>query len=142
MVINIKKYFARKEIVTEYIKKIELSGHKYTSKHTKRLEIAARRKSYFLLMLLIIISWSWLIYIIIQLDPMKPFSILIFFTTGFLCIYFTWYLIFFNKKKSFLIATAITFFVYLRFIGLGNMKSALIIIAVTFAYDRLVLRRV
>lgn len=134
MLLNIKKYLKRKSASSENIKKIELTNLKKTYSKDRFKEVNKRRKNFILLFFLTLSSWVTLVYIILETDPMKRWSMELFFIVFFFCVYFTSFIVFFNKKIARGVAASFTLFVFLRFIGQANIISVLIIIFMLILY--------
>ncbi len=142
MLINLKGLLIKKVKVQDNIKKIELTGFKKQSVRNKVKEIKARRRNYLLLFLLTISSWSALLYIILNTNPIERYSAAMLFTTFFFCVYFTIHSLIFNKKAAMFIAISTDTLLYLRFIGSGNYITTLVVVILTMFLVWLTRRRV
>ena len=92
------------------------------------------RKNFFLIFILNLISVTSLIYIILFVEPESFMAIPMFFLLVFIFLYFTFLIVFTHPRKSLIFACSVTLFIFLRYIGVGNLLNFTIISGLTFIF--------
>jgi len=87
------------------------------------------RKNVFPAIIITIVLWFLLIFVILTIPPENSFIILGFFLLSFLCLLFTGSLILGSSRRGVLLALAGVIFLFLRYIGIGNLLNLFLILA-------------
>lgn len=86
-----------------------------------------KRKNFFPTLLFTTILWLLLTGLIYFSDPEAFFAVPTFFFVSFLALFFSFSIIFSNTRRGFVAALGLTFFLILRYFGVGNMLNFLLI---------------
>lgn len=105
-----------------------------------RKEMVLRRKNFLPSLVVTFVLFSSLVSIVYFTDPSQSLFIFLFFISLFLFLIFLLSLILANSKRGLIISVCLTFFVILRYFGVGNILNAILlsglgIIAVIY-YER------
>lgn len=93
----------------------------------KRQKIAKKRKNFLPTLIAIILLWAGAAFMIYFADPDKLLVVPLFFLIFFLALLFTFSTLFANSRRGFLTAFAITFFLLLKYFGVGNLINLLLL---------------
>ncbi len=107
----------------------------------KRKEQALRRKNFFPTLILTILLWAAAGALIYFVEPDTFGAIPAFFMTIFFALLFTFSTLFANTRRGFLTALALTIFLILRYLGVGNILNFLLIAGLTIIIELYFLRR-
>lgn len=91
---------------------------------------AVRRRNFLPALIITLLLWLAVILLIVYIDPGTFGALISFFVLSFLAIYFTFSIIFANKRWGLLIAFSMSFFVLLRYIGVGHIVNLLLIVGI------------
>jgi len=89
-----------------------------------------KRKNFLPTLLITILLWSVLGSLVYFIDPGTFAVISLFFTLIFFCLLFTFSLIFANSRRGIVATIAITFFLLLMYLGVGNILNFILIVAI------------
>jgi hypothetical protein len=93
------------------------------------------RKNFFPTLLVIFLFWGLSAFIVYFIDP-SMFGILpVFFLTVFIAILFTASTLFANTRRGLLASFLLTFFLILRYLGVGNIINLLLILGLGISID-------
>ncbi|OGM31410.1 hypothetical protein A2803_05505 [Candidatus Woesebacteria bacterium RIFCSPHIGHO2_01_FULL_44_21] len=101
----------------------------------KREKEIKKRKNFFPFLIFTIILWFIFTLIIIFIDPEKKGALELFITSVFFANFFTFSLILGKARRGFFVAGGITFYIFLRYLGVGNLINLLLIIGVITAFE-------
>ena len=100
----------------------------------RRVQIL-KRKNFFPTFIITVLLWGLLASFIYFVDPRGFAAIPIFFILVFMALLFTISLIFVDRRRGFLGAIAITFFLILTLLGVGNILNFILILAITICVE-------
>jgi hypothetical protein len=108
---------------------------KSSSKVIRRKKQVKMRKNFFLTLIIIVFLWLTVAFVIYFIDPSSPGAIPLFFTLFFLVSLFTLSTLFANTRRGVLTTLGLTFFLLLRYLGVGNILNFLLIIGLLITTD-------
>ena len=94
-----------------------------------------KRKNFLPTLLLTIVLWGFLAGLIYFVDPAAFGIVPLFFIFIFFCLLFTFSLIFANGRRGLVATIATTFFLFLMYLGVGNILNAILIIAIALCIE-------
>lgn len=100
----------------------------------KRKKIRTR-KNFFPTLIIIFISWLAIAAIIYFLNPTTLGIVPLFFLILFIAILFTFSTLLENSEKGLIIASTITLFLFLRYLGVGNIINFLLLLGLGITTD-------
>lgn len=103
--------------------------------YTKRTEQKLKRKNFLPSLVITIMLWVLMGGVVYFIDPQVFGGVLLFFVVLFLCILFTGSLIFTSTRRGLIISSSITFFLILRYLGVGNIINLLLIVAIAVCVE-------
>jgi hypothetical protein len=92
-----------------------------------------KRKNYLPTLLLLLILWTLFLFLVFFIEPemIKNFPVpnlyLPFFLLLFVCLFFTFAVLFINTRRGLIVSMGIVFFLILRVFDLGNILNAILI---------------
>lgn len=92
-----------------------------------RKQMVLRRKNFLPSLVITLLLFTSLVLIVYFLDPASNLNILIFFILIFTLSFFIFSLIIVSSRKGLIISVCITFFIILRYFGIGNILNAILI---------------
>ncbi len=101
----------------------------------KRQELIKRRRNFFPTLLITIFLWGIIASVVYFIDPQVSGIIPLFFLLIFTTLLFTFSMIFANTRRGFLVALSSTFFLLLRYFGVGNILNLLLIVGVMITVE-------
>lgn len=101
---------------------------------TKRKKIR-RRKNFFPTFIVIFISWFAIAAIIYFINPAMLGIVPLFFLILFIAILFTFSTLLANSERGLIIASTITLFLFLRYLGVGNIINLLLLLGLGITTD-------
>jgi hypothetical protein len=93
----------------------------------KRQKIAKKRNNFLPTLVVILLLWVGVGFMVYFTNPDKPLVVPLFFLVFFLALLFTFSTLFANTRRGFLSSFAITFFLLLRYFGVGNLINLLLL---------------
>jgi len=111
-----------------------------TKKTNKSAQIARqekikRRKNFFPLLLLIIVFWILAALVVYFVDPNSFSATSLFFAVLFVALLFTFSAVFENTRRGLITSSSLVLFLYLRFLGIGNIINFLLIAGVMVSIE-------
>lgn len=103
--------------------------------YTRHTEQKLKRKNFLPSLVITIILWLILAGIIYFIDPAIIMAIPLFFIIVFLSFLFTFSLLFAAQRRGLIIATAATLFLFLSYLGVGNIINFLLIVAIGICFE-------
>lgn len=100
-----------------------------------RLESVRKRKNFFPTLIITIILLLSTVGILFFVDPVTHLAVPLLFVLIFSSTLFLFSIILGNSRRGFLIATWLTFFLILRYLGVGNILNFLIITGLMFVIE-------
>jgi hypothetical protein len=94
-----------------------------------------RRKNFLATLVIIIVLWGGVGFLVFFVDPSIFGALALFFLLFFLALLFTLATLFANTRSGFIAALALTFFLILRYFGLGNILNLFLIAGVAIAFE-------
>mgnify|MGYP005834640075 CR=1 FL=1 len=94
-----------------------------------------KQKSLFLILAIDLAFWILLASIVLFIDPYSLGAIPIFLVTIFFATLIPATFILMNKRRGILTSSGLVFFLFLRYIGIGNILNLLLIIGVVLALE-------
>lgn len=79
--------------------------------------------------------WAATASIVAFTDPHAEGVVILFFAMLFLSLFLTLSLLLANSRRGLIASTALVFFVFLRYLGLGNWFNLVLIIASAFSFE-------
>lgn len=107
----------------------------------ERKESLRRRKNFIPVFLMSVFFWFLLFGIIYFIEPDSALAIPTFFLIFFLALFSTSSLIFRNRRRALFVTIAITLFLFLRLLGLGNLLNLLVLLGIFVAAELYFLKR-
>ena len=104
----------------------------------RRREIKAqklKRKNFFPLLIITLILWLLLGGVIYFVDPSTFGAVPLFFLIIFLTLFFTASIVFANSKRGLIITSFATFFIFLRFLGVGNLLNLVLLLGLVITIE-------
>jgi len=101
---------------------------------TREREIK-KRKNFFPALIFTIVLWSIFMLILLFADPDKKGALELFMTVLFFANFFTFSLLFGNSRRGFVAATGITLYIFLRYLGVGNLLNFILILGAVIAFE-------
>ena len=101
----------------------------------RRKKEIKNRKSFLPTLAVTIFLWLTLGFLIYFVSPDFVLSIPLFFLITFSCLFFTFSIIFANSRTGLVISLAATFFIILRYFGVGNILNALLLTGLAIAIE-------
>lgn len=106
----------------------------------KRQKETKLRKNFFVTLLVIIALWLFVAVIILFVDPSDFGAVPLFLILSFLALFFTGSTLFIHTRRGLLIASALTVFLILRILGVGNILNlfllAALVVTVEFYFSK------
>jgi hypothetical protein len=99
-------------------------------KRKLRKEQVLKRKNFFPTLLITIFLWALLIGLIYFVDPGTFGIIYVFFFLIFFCLLFTFSLLFAGSRRGLVATIAVTLFLILLYLGVGNILNLILIVAI------------
>ncbi|RLC32794.1 hypothetical protein DRH13_01080 [Candidatus Woesebacteria bacterium] len=94
-----------------------------------------RRKNFFPTLIIIFISWFAIAAIIYFINPATLGIVPLFFLILFIAILFTFSTLLVNSERGLIIAFTITLFLFLRYLGVGNIINFLLLLGLGITTD-------
>ncbi|MGA2910423.1 MAG: hypothetical protein ABSE04_01295 [Candidatus Microgenomates bacterium] len=94
-----------------------------------------KRKNFLPTLLLTIFLWGLLAGLIYFIDPASFGVVPLFFILVFFCLLFTFSLIFANSRRGMVATVATTFFLFLTYLGVGNILNLILILAIALCIE-------
>lgn len=111
------------------MKKQKSANKRYTAHVAgRRRKKIRRRKNFFPTLIIIIISWFLVAAIVYFINPTTPGIIPLFFSTFFIALLFTFSTLLANSEKGLVIASIVTLFLLLSYLGVGNIINFLLLV--------------
>jgi hypothetical protein len=101
----------------------------------KKQEFKIKRKNFLPAFIVTIVLWILLALIIFFVDPESLIARLSFFVIFFLSCLFSLSLIMASLKRGFIYATSVTLFIFLSYLGVGNLLNAILLAAAAISID-------
>ena len=101
----------------------------------KRQREIKLRKNFFVTLLFIIMLWIFVVVTIFLIDPSDFGAVPLFLFLLFLAIFFTSSAMIIHTRRGFLTASAITIFLILRVLGVGNVLNLLLLAGLTITLE-------
>jgi hypothetical protein len=101
----------------------------------KRKKELKRRKNFFLTLIVIFILWSALALIVYFVEPFSFGAVPIFFLLFFLTSLFSAATLFANTRRGLFVALGLALFLFLRYLGIGNILNFLLIVGVVITFE-------
>ncbi len=101
----------------------------------KFTEQKLKRKNFLPTLLITVLLWVILTGIIYFVDPGTILAIPLFFILLFLTILFTFSLLFGGQRRGLISAISLTFFLFLAYLGVGNILNFLLIAAIAICIE-------
>jgi hypothetical protein len=98
-------------------------------------DITLRRKNFLPSLFVTVFFWVLLGVLVLYTNPEMAVNLFSFFLVLFFAFLFTFSLIFVNSRRGFLMALAITFYMLLRFLGLGGLINLLLLFGIVAAIE-------
>jgi len=99
------------------------------------------RKNFLPTLIIVILLWSSIAFLIYFIDPFNTGVIPLFFLLFFLSSLFTLSLAFANTRRGLLTSLGLTFFLILRYLGIGNLLNFLLIFGLLITTELYLLSR-
>lgn len=96
-------------------------------KKEKRKKETKLRKNFFLTLLITTLLWLLLVSLIYLTEPTHFGVIPLFFLLVFLSLTFTFSIIFVNTRRGIVLSLFLSFFLFLRYLGVGNILNLLLL---------------
>ncbi len=108
-----------------------------TKKHPakQRQDKIRRRKNFFPMLLVILISWGGVISIIYFVEPYSLGAVIALFVTTFIALFFTSSVLFVNTRRALIASVGLILFMLLMYLGIGNILNLLLIGGVAISID-------
>jgi hypothetical protein len=100
----------------------------------RRLQ-ALKRKNYLPTLALTFLLYLAIFGLIYSFDPGSGWPIFVFFVLVFLASLFTFATLLSNTKRGLIIAISLTFFLFLRFFGVGNILNAILVFGIGLSFE-------
>jgi hypothetical protein len=104
-----------------------------------RLELRRKelkqRKNFLPALAIALFLWIALISVIYLVSPNSFGAIYVFFLLLFATVFFTTSLLFGHSRRGLLVSVAITIFMVLRYLGIGNLLNALLLVGVLVTFE-------
>ena len=94
-----------------------------------------KRKNFLPTLVLTLLLWIATVFLIYAVDPFSLGAIPGFFGMIFLSLLFTFALLFSNSRRGFIAATALSMFLFLRYLGIGNILNFLLLAGIAIAIE-------
>jgi hypothetical protein len=104
-------------------------------KKEKRKKEIRLRKNFYLTLLITVFLWLCLIALIFLTEPNDRGVIPLFFLLTLVSLTFTFSIIFVNTRKGIVLSLVITLFLFLRYLGIGNILNFLLLAGVGIATE-------
>ena len=98
-------------------------------------EKLTKRKNFLPAFFLTVLLWILLTSFIFLTDPDTPLALPAFFLIVLIILFFTFSLIFANKRRGLIASFATTLFLLLRYLGVGNILNLLLIIGAAISFE-------
>lgn len=111
------------------MKKQKSANKRYTAHVAgRRRKKIRRRKNFFPTLIIIIISWFLVAAIVYFINPTTLGIIPLFFSIFFIALLFTFSTLLANSEKGLVIASIVTLFLLLSYLGVGNIINFLLLV--------------
>ena len=114
---------------------------RYSNTKARRKEQNLKRKNFLPTLLLIILLWLLLFGLIYFVDPTLFGALPAFFILVFASLLFTFSLIFANSRQGLILTSAITIFLILSYLGVGNILNVLLLSGVAISIELYLARK-
>ena len=94
-----------------------------------------KRKNFLPTLLVTILLWIATVGLVYFVDPSFFAAVPLFFTLSFLVLLFTFSLIFGDRRRGFIAAAACLLFLFLSYLGVGNILNAILIVAIAVSIE-------
>lgn len=132
----IKKRKSRKTYKKNvFLSKIFNKNSQASTKKNKRDREIKRRKHIIPTAMLSILFWLTTLYVIFFINPLEQGSLQIFFFSISLSLFFTFSLVFSNKRRIISLTLSVVFFLTLRYFGIGNIINILLILGLVITSE-------
>jgi uncharacterized membrane protein SirB2 len=122
--------------VSEKIRLKKLDRKAKSDKFTKKkIERKKQSKNFLPTLFLTLLFCSGVSFMFFFVDPQNNGAVPIFFVLLFFALLFSLALLFGNTRRSLLISSSLTFFLILRYFGVGNILNFLLIFGVAITID-------
>jgi hypothetical protein len=104
-------------------------------KRKNRQQQVLKRKNFLPTLLITILLWGLLGALVYFIDPSTFAAVPLFFVLIFSCLLFTFSLVFAGGRRGLIGSIAITLFLVLAYLGVGNILNLILIIAIAVAVE-------
>ena len=94
-----------------------------------------KRKNFLPTLLITFVLWLLLGGLVYFFDPDSFGAIPLFFVLAFFCLLFTFSLVFANSRRGIVATIALTFFLLLMYLGVGNILNLILIFAIALCIE-------
>jgi len=100
-----------------------------------RKERILRRKNFFPTLIIIILLWDLIAGFVYFIEPYTFGAVPLFFTLLFFAFLFTFSTIFANSRRGFITSLGLILFLFLRYLGIGNIINFLLILGLAISIE-------
>ena len=104
-------------------------------KKTLRQKLARDRKNFFPTLAITILLWIVTFALVYFVEPDTPFIMPLFFLLVFLAFLFTFSTALANSRRGLILSSAVTIFLFLRYLGVGNIINLLLIAGIVISLE-------
>lgn len=115
--------------------RIKIKRFKKSEKIAVRKKEIKLRKNFLPILILTIMFWVLIGYIIFFVEPYSFLAIPLFFLTLFFATLFTFTIFFANTRRGFIAAMSTVLFLFLRYLGIGNVVNFLLILGLAITIE-------
>ncbi|MCH7640609.1 hypothetical protein IID22_00200 [Patescibacteria group bacterium] len=94
-----------------------------------------RRRNFFPTLIVIFLFWGLSAALVYFVDPFTFGAVPLFFLAIFFALFFTFSTLFFNTRRGLITTVALTLFLLLRYLGIGNILNLLLLAGVGISID-------
>lgn len=94
-----------------------------------------KRKNFLPTLLVTVLLWGFLGTLIYFIDPATFAAVPLFFVLIFSCLLFTFSLIFAGQRRGLIISIALTLFLVLAYLGVGNILNLALVLAIAICVE-------
>ncbi len=104
-------------------------------KKALRQKLLKNRKNFFPTLAITVLLWLTIFLLIYFVEPGSPFAVPAFFILIFLAFLFTFSTALANSRRGLILSSAVTVFLLLRYLGVGNIINLLLIAGIVITLE-------
>ena len=104
-------------------------------KKAQRQKLVRDRKNFFPTLAVTILLWIFIFALVYFIEPDIPLIMPLFFILVFLAFLFTFSTALANSRRGLVLSAAVTIFLFLRYLGVGNVINLILIVGIVISLE-------